>query len=132
LLTFIETMDFINKHNGSLWLQSIQSGLCFVNGFPDVFNPSEYSADTDKLGIKSTGHESSNGRFTDPWRAPQNTTVWLTRFKCQAKSQALTDQMLLANDFTQVLRAQALCQGLLQMNAGIHGRMTCTPAGALS
>jgi hypothetical protein len=40
--------------------------------------------------------------------------------------------MLLANDFTQIFGTQALCQRLLQMNTGVHGRMTCTPAGALN
>jgi hypothetical protein len=132
LLAFVETMDFIHKDNGSLRLQPIQCGLGFINRLSNVFDTPQHSADADKLGIKSICHKASNGRFTDARWTPQNATVGLAGFKCQAKGQALTNQMLLANDFTQIFGTQALCQRLLQMNAGVHGRMTCTPEGALN
>ena len=132
LLAFVETMNFVYKHNGSLRLQPIQCGLCFIDRFSNVFDATQHRTDADKLRIKCIGHEPSNGGFADTRWAPQNATVWLAGFKCQAKGQALTNQMLLTNDLTQMLGTQALCQRLLQMNAGVHGRMTCTPAGALN
>jgi hypothetical protein len=58
--------------------------------------------------------------------------VRLTRLKGQAQRQAFTNQVLLTNDFTQVAWAQSLCQGLLQMNADAHGRITWAPAGVLN
>ena len=70
LLAFIETMNFVYKHNGSLRLQPIQCGLCFFDRFPNVFDTPQHRTDADKLGIKSICHEASNGGFADAGRAP--------------------------------------------------------------
>jgi hypothetical protein len=113
LLAFVETMNFVYKHNGSLRLQPIQCGLGFVDRFSNVFDATQHRTDADKLRIKCIRHEPSNGGFADSRRPPQNATVWLSRFKCQAKGQALTNQMLLTNDLTQMPGTQALCQRLL-------------------
>ena len=113
LLAFIETMNFVYKHNGSLRLQPLQGGLCFFDCFPNVFDTPQHRTDADKLRVKCIGHETCNGGFADARRTPQNATVRLARFKCQAKGQTLTNQMLLTNDLAQMLGTQALCQRLL-------------------
>jgi hypothetical protein len=113
LLAFVETMNFVYKHNGSLRLQPIQCDLCFFDRFPNVFDATQHRTDADELSIKRICHEPSNGGFADARRTPQNAAVWLARFKCQAKGQALTNQMLLANDLPQMLGTQSLCQRLL-------------------
>jgi hypothetical protein len=132
LLAFVETVNLIDKHNGSLGLQTIQSRLRLFNRFSNVFHAPQHRTDADELGGECIGHEPCDGCFTNPWRAPQNTTVRLSRFKRQPERQALTNEVLLANDFAQVPGPQPLCQGLLQMNTGVHGRITCAPAGTLN
>jgi hypothetical protein len=106
--------------------------LRLFNRFSYVFDAAQHRTDADELGVECIGHEPCNRCFANPWWAPQNTTVRLPRLKRQPECQALTNEVLLANDFAQVSGTQPLCQGLLQMNTGVHGRITCAPAGTLN
>ena len=101
LLTLVEPVHLIDKDDGALRLQALKRLICFFDSLANVFDAAQHRADANKLRIKRIGHESGNGGLAHARRAPQNTTVRLSRLKGQTQRQTFTQQVLLANHLTQ-------------------------------
>ena len=50
--SFVEAVDFIDKHQGALGLQLRLRGLGFFDRLADVFDAAEHRADAQKLGVE--------------------------------------------------------------------------------
>ena len=111
LLTFVETVDLVHKHNRAPTVR--QCDLCLLHCLPNLLYAPQYRADGNKLRVKRTGHKPCNGGLANPGWPPQNTAVGLARLKRQPQGHAFTQYVLLANHLTQGFRAQAFGQGLV-------------------
>jgi len=122
-------MDFIDKHDGALRMQSALRCFGFFDRFTNVLHPPQHRAHADELGVKRIGHEPRDRGFTNAWRPPQNAAVGLPRLKGQAQGHALTQNVLLTNHLPQCAGTQPFSQGHVCGHVLAQGRMTSTPTG---
>jgi len=118
LLALVETMYFIDKHQGAAPL--LLGQLRFFNGFTNVLDAAQHRADSDELGIEGAGHEARDGGFAGARRAPENTAVRLAGLESQAQRHTLTQQMLLTHHLAEGLGAQALGQRRKRSDGMLH------------
>lgn len=111
--SFVEAVHLVHEHDGALLQQSALGGLRLLHGLADVLDAAQHGADGDELRIKGIGHQARNRGLAHSRRPPEYATVRATRLEGQAQRHALSQHMLLADDFGQSVRPQALGQGLM-------------------
>lgn len=113
LLAFVEAVHLVHEHDGALLQQTASRGLRLLHGLADVLDATQYGADGNELCIKGIGHEPGNRGLAHAGRPPEYAAVRAARLEGQTQRHALSQHMLLANDFGQRARPQALGQGLM-------------------
>ncbi len=77
----------------------------------DVLHAAEHRADAEELRVEGVGHQPRDGGLADAGRAPQDAGMRLAGLEGDAQRHARAQQVLLADDLAQRLRAQAFGEG---------------------
>ncbi len=122
LLALVEAVHLIHKDDGALLHEAALGRLGTLHRLADVLDPAEHGTDADELRIERVGHQARNGRLAHTGRAPEDAAVRPARLERQAQRHARPQHMLLADDFGELVRAQALGQGLVGDGGRFHVR----------
>ena len=132
LLALVEPVHLIDEHDGALRflderalrprVQPAAGGFGTLHGLADVLDPAQHGADADELRIERIGHQARNRGLAHTRRAPQDAAMRPSRLERQAQRHARPQHMLLADDFRELARAQALGQGLVGGGGRFHVR----------
>ena len=97
LLSFIETVDFVDKKNGADF--EIPVGFGALNyGFNITFLGGD-GGDFDKVGIEFVSENASKGGFTCAWWSPENEIDRLALFDDFGEDFAVTNNLVLTDNF---------------------------------
>lgn len=113
LLTLVEAVHLVHKHDGALLHQPIARGLGLLHRLANVLDPAQHGADADELRIERISHQARNGGFAHSRWAPQDAAVRSAGLEGQAQRHARAQHMLLPDHLAQRAGPQAFSQGLV-------------------
>src|SRR5215472_9207414 len=71
LLRFVKPMNLVDKQNRALPRKLLKL-LRILNDFSQISNASRNSAQADKMRVRVSGNDFSEGCLATPWRSPEN------------------------------------------------------------
>lgn len=98
LLTFVETMNFINKKNGA-FVFCFSELFCLCNDFPDLFHTGKDGRKIDKVSRSRTRQYSGKSGFSGSWWPPEDKRRKFAGFQDAFQEFSFSQQFLLTNEF---------------------------------
>ena len=104
LLALVEAMDLVDEDDGRPARGARR--LRPLDRLADVLDAAEHRRHGDELGVERVGHQARQRRLADPRRTPQDHRVQSPGFERHAQRLAGAEQVALADDLVERLRAQ--------------------------
>ena len=109
LLGAVEPVDFIHEEEGSLAVFPPFGGL--VKSFPQIRHAGEDGGERDEVHGRARGQDARQRGFSAAGRPPQDEAGQLAGIRHEPDGPSLPQQVVLAHDFLQGGRSQAVRQG---------------------
>ena len=109
LLGAVEPVDFIHEEEGSLAVFPPFGGL--VKGFPQIRHAREDGGERDEVHGRARSQDARQRGFSAAGRPPQDEAGQLAGIRHEPDGPSLPQQVVLAHDFLQGGRSQAVRQG---------------------
>jgi len=106
LLALVEAVHLVDEDDRAPALRPRRLGA--LDGIANVLYAAEDGRHGDELGIEGIGHEARQRRLADAGRTPEDHRMQAPRFEGDTQRPARAEQMLLADDLVERLRAQPL------------------------
>ena len=106
LLSFIETVNFVDKKNGADF--EIPVGFGALYDFFDIAFFGGDSGDFNEVGVEFACENASEGGFAGAGWSPENEIDWLALFNDFSENFAVANNLVLTQDFVQRFWAHAL------------------------